>query len=123
MTKMWTVEERLLLADRPLPLVIRDDLWDDIKDSVRDEALKYYSLHRDAFQRGAVGGVDRTAVSEKRGDLRCWITPDLCNQNGFEAISSLVKRMIAWCKDLKTPLSLNGEYSVQLTCYVSSISM
>eukprot|EP00981_Chlorochromonas_danica_P010242 scaffold3058_cov165-Ochromonas_danica.AAC.33 len=109
--------EKLLLAEKPLPLIVKDHLFDDILNDVHEEATKIYHEKKEAFERGAVGGLSRALVIDERGDLRCWLTPNFCSENRLSAISTLVKRVISWCKEVKQPLQLNGEYSVQLTCY------
>ncbi len=54
-----------------------------------------------------------------RSDKRCWLTPKLCRERNLTAINQLVKKLIGYCKTARTPLELNGDYFVQLACFVS----
>jgi hypothetical protein len=115
---MLAPHEKQLLAHCTLPFVLKQHAFDDIENDLLTEATSFFSSQEEVFVRGAVGPVEQTIVGAHRGDLRCWVTPNLCKTNNLSMIQTLVKRMMSWCKDAKQALHLNGDYSVQLACYV-----
>ena len=54
-----------------------------------------------------------------RGDLTCWITPDLCKDLSLSAMASYVKLMIKTLKPFQKVLGLAADFSVQYALYVS----
>jgi hypothetical protein len=58
-----------------------------------------------------------------RGDLTCWITPELCKDLSLPAMKSFVQAMIKVLKPYQKELGLVADYSVQCALYVSSESV
>lgn len=115
---MFSSKEKLSLAALDLPFIVKDGLFDDIAEAVHEEVRQFYSSDRAEFQRAGVGDAQRAAIVDERADLRVWLSPALCESRNLKAVAALVKCSFSWCKELKAPLALNAEYSVQLTCYV-----
>jgi hypothetical protein len=121
--------ERFLLSDESL---INFSVKDNVSVDISEEILIEVSRLRDIdasittpsekiFKRAGIGKGDTNQVnSVHRGDLRCWVTPDLCRDHKLNGIQSLVKRLVKSCASLRESHKLiNGAYSVQLTVYVS----
>ncbi|RYG58581.1 2OG-Fe(II) oxygenase, partial [archaeon] len=110
-------QDRLHLCLSGFPVVIKEDGFSDISEQVQEEARRFYTEHPECFQRALVGTGKNTRLAAERGDKRCWLTPSVCQEYNLTALSALVKRVMGWCKELKQPLQLNGDFSVQLACY------
>lgn len=54
-----------------------------------------------------------------RGDLTCWITPDLCRDLSIPVMKSFVQTMMKMLKPFHQELGLVADYSVQFALYVS----
>jgi hypothetical protein len=54
-----------------------------------------------------------------RGDLTCWITPDLCRDLSLPAMKTFVQSMMKMLKPFQQELGLVADYSVQFALYVS----
>eukprot|EP01031_Cornospumella_fuschlensis_P035872 gene35872-43512_t len=114
---LLTEQDRLYLCLSGFPVVVKEDGFHDIAEQVSEEAHKFYIEHPDCFPRALVGQGQNARLAPERGDRRCWLTPSVCQDHKLTALSALVKRVLSWCKELKQPLQLNGEFSVQLACY------
>ena len=56
-----------------------------------------------------------------RGDLSCWVTPELCRDQSLPGMKSYVQAMIKVLKPFHQELGLVADYSVQCALYVSTL--
>ncbi len=120
--------ERFLFSDESLiNFSVKDNVSVDISEDILLEVSRLRATDASIttasekiFQHAGIGkGYSNQVNSVHRGDLRCWVTPDLCRDHKLNSIQSLVKRLVKSCASLKESHKLNGDYSVQLTVYVS----
>lgn len=104
--------------------VIRTHVREELAKQVAAEVKELYQTHirspeLSIFQLAAIGSSKIVDITY-RNDVKCWITPSLCKDHNLTATPQLVKALVNLCaKQLKTQLDLNGDYSVQLACFVS----
>ena len=76
---------------------------------------------------GGSKGYDALSDSSYRGDENCFISPDLCEELSLSYTKAFIKFLIEELKILKESnkyiesLSLNGDFSVQLSIFVSHV--
>lgn len=125
---VYSPTELFLLSDESLlNFSVKENVFLDLSQEVLSNVARLRDIDAHAicvehkiFRQTGIGKGDTNQVnSVHRGDLRCWVTPDLCRDHGLNGIQTLVKRLIKSCFSLKTKHQLNGDYSVQLTIYVS----
>jgi hypothetical protein len=111
--------ERLQSVD---PWFVRSGMFNELGKEVAAEVSSFFLNHPDSFAIGAVGmNTQKVANSYYRGDKKCWLTPKLCKERDLKATMQLIQKMIKFCKPASTSLKLNGDYSIQLACFVSDI--
>jgi hypothetical protein len=111
-----------LLTDREsiFPYIIKPGSFPLLGSNVSQEIREFYDLHSELFEQTAVGRNDnRIFAPDSRGDLRCWLSPNICKEYGLNKTMELAKCLMNTCKTLKCELQLNGNYSIQVTKYVS----
>ncbi len=111
--------------EKQYPFVLRHDLQVSLGDEVRQEVKSLYEKHFEnpSLQIFEMAGMGTKKVIDGtyRSDVKCWLTPAFCKQHQLTASMTLVKELVNLCgKQLKSSLQLNGDYSVQLACFVSS---
>lgn len=121
-----------LLSDRSTcQVVVTKAVPCTFQSKVREEVVGLYrrSLEQPnnlLFTAAGIGSTPGSSVVNQaiRGDMRCWLTPDLCRTEKLRATAELIKLLVATCKmQLKAEHNLNGEYSVQATLYVGLSSL
>jgi hypothetical protein len=99
---------------------IRENCFLDLGKEVAKEIKEFNARKPEFFVTTGIGRDEKkTFSSEYRGDLRCWLNPKLCNDEKLPFTLQLVKYLMGIAKQFKAPLSLNGDYSIQVTKYVS----
>jgi hypothetical protein len=121
---LFSQTDVLHLADESsLQVVVKDDVFCDIANGILSELQALVAM--DGVLRPAKMGKADTRWEDAgyRGDRLCWITPNLCSENKFEALPIFIRRMISECKVFKhhPDFMLNGDYSVQFAHYVSAL--
>jgi hypothetical protein len=116
--------EKFLLANEShkYHYIVKENVFLALGREVASEIIDFQLKKPEFFVSTAVGrDENRVVASEFRGDLRCWLNPKLCSEQGLHSTLQLVKNLISSTKQLKTPLQLNGDYSIQVTKYVRAI--
>lgn len=95
-------------------VIIKDHVFDDIIDQLRVEVGMLKSMLRPAkMSRGAQVWEDEYF----RGDMMCWVTPDLCSEMNLIALKEFVARLLKENELLRESLSLTGGYNFQFALY------
>ena len=116
--------EVLSLSDESnLQLIVKDAIFEDhfVDALLRDAEI--ISLSEDILKQSRMGSKKNSLVGldALRGDLTCWITPDLCKDLSLPAMKSFVQIMIKLLKPYQSSLGLLPDYSIQYALYVSSL--
>ncbi len=102
------------------PFLVKTSSFPSLAKEVAKEIGEFSSRRSDLFAPTKVGRNENVAFApEIRGDLRCWLSPKICSEENLTSTSMLVKNLIQTCVRLKPHLNLNGDYSIQVTKYVS----
>ena len=117
-------EDIFSLSDESnLQLIVKDALFEEhfVDALVRDTEI--ISSVGSILKQSKMGSSADALVGlgALRGDLTCWITPDICRDLSLTAMKSFVQTMIKLLKPYKTALDLSSDYSVQYALYVSSL--
>jgi hypothetical protein len=104
------------------PYIVKPNSFPLLGSDVSQEIREFYDLHPDLFEKTAVGRNDnRVFAPESRADLRCWLSPKICKDYELKKTMELLKSLMNVGKTLKGELKLNGDYSIQVTKYVSEV--
>jgi hypothetical protein len=115
-------DDVLALSDESLHQVVVKDL---VIDESTLKALNYdadiVARKKDLLTASKMGSKDQELLQSNslRGDLTCWITPDLCKDLSLSAMTCYVKLMMKTLKPFQKKLGLAADYSVQFALYVS----
>ena len=118
MTKAGLTPEdlKVLLNDHDAAqdVVIRDDLFEDLMDSLKEEAS---SKLKDLVTPAGMGrGSSIWNNAGIRGDSTVWVTPETCTKANAPYCAKFIKRLIALLVPLKDGLGI-CDYSVQFAMY------
>ena len=98
-------------------IVVKDDCLSSLHDSIlRDVEALRENLKPAVMGKGGGLWSDKTA----RGDLSCWITPDLCSEKKLDGMKGFAKQMMKECGPMKKALGLTNDFSIQLAVYPGS---
>lgn len=102
-------------------LIIKDAVFDNEYLSQLLSATKTISAEEGILTQSKIGTKGTTLLGSEalRGDLTCWITPDLCRDLSLSAMKSFVQSMMKLLKPFQQELGLVADYSVQFALYVS----
>lgn len=112
----------------PSQILIKDDALKDIAEGVLSDAKKLVGIHiskSNVLITPAMSkGDTKWSNPNVRGDLTCWVTPNLCKDLKLEYFSAFIRRLISECKFFRAhgDLGLTSDYSVQFALYVRSAS-
>ena len=120
----FTEKEVKSLSDTSeIPLIVKDGVFhaSSMQALLADIRTIIESNRLSAARMGSKGNVI-IGSDILRGDLTCWVTPDLCKDLQLPAMKSYVQAMIKLLKPFHQELGLAADYSVQCALYVSQVS-
>jgi hypothetical protein len=102
-------------------LIVKDTAFDSEYLDQLLSATKTISTTAGILTPSKIGTKGTTLVGSDalRGDLTCWITPDLCRDLSLPAMKTFVQSMMKLMKPFHQELGLLADYSVQFALYVS----
>lgn len=112
--------EDVAILQTSSPWLIKSGIFLDLGREVAAETNHLFLNNANDFAVGHIGmNSDKVANMNYRNDKKLWLTPKYCKERNLTATTLLVKKMMQLCKSISDPLSLNGDYSIQLACFVS----
>ena len=115
-------DDVLALSDEsPFQVVVKDLLFDERSLEALNADASIIASGKGLLTASKMGNKDQKLLQSEtlRGDLTCWITPDLCKDLSLSAMMCYVKLMIKALKPFQKDLGLAADYSVQYAVYVS----
>lgn len=112
----------LALSDESLyQVVVKDLVFDEATLKALKNDTDIIVRKKDLLTASKMGSKDQDLLQSNslRGDLTCWITPDLCKDLSLSAMTCYVKLMMKTLKPFQKKLGLAADYSVQFALYVS----
>lgn len=112
-----------LSDDSNLQLIVKDAIFEEhfVDALLRDTEI--ISSVGSVLKQSRMGSSANALVGlgALRGDLTCWITPDICKDHSLNAMKTFVQTMIKLLKPFQSTLDLLPDYSVQYALYVSTL--
>lgn len=115
-------DDVLALSDSSkFQLIVMDAVFDSKYLTQLLSATRAISVKAGILTQSKIGTKGATLVGSEalRGDLTCWITPDLCRDLSLSAMKTFVQSMMKLLKPFHEELGLVADYSVQFALYVS----
>ena len=117
-----TDDDVLAVSDESLfQVVVKDFVFDECSLAALNADANIIASQKNLLNASRMGSKDQKLVQSDslRGDLTCWITPDLCKDLSLSAMACYVKLMMKTLKPFHKALGLAADYSVQYALYVS----
>ena len=110
-----------LSDESPFQVVVKDLVFNELSLEALYADAKIIDSKKGLLTASKMGNKDQNLLQSEtlRGDLTCWITPDLCKDLSLSAMMCYVKLMIKTLKPFQKDLGLAADYSVQYAVYVS----
>ena len=115
-------DDVLALSDESLyQVVVKDLAFDEYSLKALNNDADVIARKKDLLTASKIGSKDQELLQSDslRGDLTCWITPDLCKALSLNAMTCYVTHMMKKLKPFQKKLGLAEDYSVQFALYVS----